>query len=55
MTTLFDVPAGQATQARGIDFLESIPGLLKRLQIRALVFILQTYVCENPRRVFILV
>jgi hypothetical protein len=32
-TTLYDVPA---RQAGGIDFLESIPGLLKRLQIRAL-------------------
>ena len=30
-TTLFDVPT---RQARGIDLLESIPGLLKRLQIR---------------------
>jgi hypothetical protein len=34
-TTLFDVPTRQPTQARGIDFLESIPVLLKRLQIRA--------------------
>ncbi len=31
-----DVPALQATWAGGIDSLESIPGLLKRLQIRAL-------------------
>ncbi len=36
MTTLFDVPARQATQAGGIDSRKSIPGLLKRLQIRAL-------------------
>jgi hypothetical protein len=35
-TTIFVVPAHQATQAREIDALESIPGLLKRLQIRAL-------------------
>jgi hypothetical protein len=35
-TTLFDVPARQATKAGGIDSLESIPGLLRRLQIRAL-------------------
>jgi hypothetical protein len=34
-TTLFDVPARQTTQAGGIDFLVSIPGILKRLQIRA--------------------
>jgi hypothetical protein len=34
-TTLFDVPARQATQAGGIDSLESIPGLLKRFQIWA--------------------
>ncbi len=34
--TLFVVPAGQATLAGEIDTLESIPGLLKRLQIRAL-------------------
>ncbi len=33
--TLFDVPASQATLAGGIDSLESIPGLLKRQQIRA--------------------
>ena len=30
------VPARQATQAGGIDSLESIPGLLKSLKIRAL-------------------
>jgi hypothetical protein len=36
-TTLFDVPARQATQAGRIDSLESIPGLLKSLQIRALM------------------
>ncbi len=30
----------QATQAGGIDSLESIPGLLKRLQIRAQVSLL---------------
>jgi hypothetical protein len=35
-TTLFDVPARQATEAGGVDSLESIPELLKRLQIRAL-------------------
>jgi hypothetical protein len=34
-TTLFDVPARLATKAGGISFLESIPGFLKRLQIRA--------------------
>ncbi len=34
-TTLFDVPGRQATWAREIDSLESVPGLLKRLQIRA--------------------
>ncbi len=36
-TTLFVVPARQATQAGWIDSLESISGLYKRLQIRALV------------------
>ncbi len=36
-TTLLDVPTRQATKDGGIDSLESIPGLLKRLQIRALV------------------
>ena len=35
MTTQFDVPACKDTLAGGIDSLESIPGLLKRLQIRA--------------------
>jgi hypothetical protein len=30
------VPCRQATLAGGIDSLKSIPGLLKRLQIRAL-------------------
>ncbi len=35
MTTQFDVPARKDTLAGGIDSLESIPGLLKRLQIRA--------------------
>ncbi len=35
-TTLFDVPARQATLAGEIDSLESIDGLFKRLQIRAL-------------------
>ncbi len=34
-TTLFDVPVRQVTKAAVIDSLESIPGLLKRLQIRA--------------------
>ncbi len=33
-TTLFDIPAHQATEAGGIDSLELIPGLLKRVQIR---------------------
>jgi hypothetical protein len=32
MTTLFDVPARQPTQACAIISLKSIPGLLKRLQ-----------------------
>jgi hypothetical protein len=36
-TTLFAVPARQATLAGGIDSLEAIPGLPKRLQIRALI------------------
>jgi hypothetical protein len=35
MTTLYVVPARQATQAGGTDSSESIPGLLKCLQIRA--------------------
>jgi hypothetical protein len=35
-TTLFDVPARQATLAWEIDSSESIYGLFKRLQIRAL-------------------
>ncbi len=35
MTSQFDVPACKDTLAGGIDFLESIPGLLNRLQIRA--------------------
>ncbi len=35
-TTLFVGPARQTTYAGGIDFSESIPGLHKRLQIRAL-------------------
>ncbi len=35
-TTLLDVPARQATwEAGGVDSLESVPGLLKRLQILA--------------------
>jgi hypothetical protein len=34
--TLFVIPAGKAIFSGGIDSLESIPGLLKRLQIRAL-------------------
>jgi hypothetical protein len=37
-TILSDVPARQATKAGGIDSLESISGLLKCLQIRALEF-----------------
>jgi hypothetical protein len=36
MKTLFLVPARQATLAGGIDFFESIAGLLKCLKIRAL-------------------
>jgi len=36
-TTLFVVPARQAAQTGGIDSSESIPGLLKRLRVRALV------------------
>ncbi len=35
-TTLFVVPARQATWVGGIGLSESIPGLHKRLQIRAL-------------------
>ncbi len=35
MTTLFDLTARQATKAGEIDPFESIPGLLKRFQIRA--------------------
>ncbi len=34
--TLFNVPAGKDTLVGGIDSLESISGLLKRLEIRAL-------------------
>jgi hypothetical protein len=34
MTTLFAVPARQATEAGGMDSLESIPGLLKSLQFK---------------------
>jgi hypothetical protein len=34
--TLFEVPSCKATQAGGIDSLESIPGLHKRFQFRAL-------------------
>ncbi len=37
-TILSDVPARQAKKAGGIDSLESISGLLKGLQIRALEF-----------------
>jgi hypothetical protein len=36
-TTLFIVHARQATKVRGMDSSESIPGLHKRLQIRALL------------------
>jgi hypothetical protein len=36
MTNRVIVPARQATKAGGIDTVELIPGLLKRLQIRAL-------------------
>ncbi len=35
MITLFVVPARQSTKAGKINFLESIPGLLKRLKIWA--------------------
>ncbi len=35
IATLFDVPARKDTSAGGIDSLESIPGLLKRLKILA--------------------
>jgi hypothetical protein len=35
-TTLYVVPPRQATKASGIDSSESMPGLYKRLQIRAL-------------------
>ncbi len=34
-TSLFDVPARQATKAGGINSMKSIPGLLERFQIRA--------------------
>ncbi len=34
-TTLFDVPAYQATKAAVVNSLESIPGLLNSLKIRA--------------------
>ncbi len=37
-TTLFVVPARQATQARGIDSSEWVLGLHKRSQIRALYY-----------------
>ncbi len=39
MTTLFVVPAHPTTQSGGIDSFESIPGLPKRLQIRAQSFL----------------
>jgi hypothetical protein len=38
-TTLFVVPARQATWAGEIDSSESIPGLHKRLQMRALAYV----------------
>ncbi len=41
--TLFVVPARQATSVGGIDYSESIPGLHKRLQIRALVIRAQVF------------
>ncbi len=34
-TTIFNLPARKATYAGGIDYLESIPGLLNHSQIRA--------------------
>ncbi len=37
MTALLLVPARQVTQAGEIDSSESIPGLLERLQLRALI------------------
>jgi len=37
-TNLFIVPARQASKADKINSLVSIPGLLKRLKIRALLF-----------------
>ncbi len=37
----------QASYASGIDFLESIPGLFKRLQIRALNALRQIAKLEN--------
>jgi hypothetical protein len=43
MTTLFVVPARQTTSVGGIDYSESIPGLHKRLQIRALVIRAQVF------------
>jgi hypothetical protein len=42
MTTLFDVPACQATLAGGIDSFESITGRHKNLQIWALKMSLDT-------------
>ncbi len=44
-TNLFFVPARQATLAGGIDSSESMPGLLKRLQRRALI---QKIKCIGP-------
>ncbi len=55
-TSLFFVPARRATQAGGIDFSESNPGLHKRLQIRALydnplpTRFLVPIVCSPPRK-----
>jgi hypothetical protein len=43
MITLFVLPAGQATWAGGIDSLESIPNLLKRLKMGSSVL----YVAES--------
>jgi hypothetical protein len=40
------VPARQATYAGGIHSLESIPGLHKRLKIRALAAVLRTRVTK---------
>jgi hypothetical protein len=45
------VPARQATQAGGIHSLESIPGLHKRLKIRALYPAIINHVKTGPNKV----